>query len=341
MRYIIHNKNLIGDLEQQNSFEKKISTKINLLKRVLSNYRKNLLLEVYVSKVNSHSYKVSLSLKLKSKLLFLEEKGSNILTLANNLLEKLRNVTKQQIVKEKKEHLYKRKQRKTESFSEYAHHLDSYYAEKENEQFKHLIKKLLPSLHSYILRYLQTHGHDIKLRFSVQEIVDEVYIHLFERFNERPITSDDLSSWIYNITREYLEKHLMENSIEKEQLDISKLAEAELKTMEEKITTDAEGEIILLEELDDISYNYDHYGPEVLSENAFVDYPEMDPISEDIQNALDCCNETERMIFEMFWIDELSEKEIGKSLGIGKKQIIEIIKNVTQRIESQIKQNLS
>lgn len=341
MRYIIHNKNLIGDIEQQNSFEKRISKKIDLLKRVLSNYRKNLLLEIYVSKVNSHNYKVSLSLKLKSKLLYLEEKGSNILMLANNLLEKLRNITKQQIVKENNEHLYKRKQRKTESFSEYAHYLDTYFAEKEKEQFEHLVKKLLPSLHSYILRYLQTHGHDIKLHMSVQEIVDEVYIHLFDRFDERPISSDNMSSWIYNMSREYLEKHLKENFFEGEQLDISKLAETELKTLEEKITTDAEGEVILLEELDDVSYKYEQYGPEVFSKDAFVDHPELDPISDDIEKALDCCNETERMIFEMYWIDELSEKEIGRSLGIDKKEIIEIIKNVTQRIESQIKQNLS
>lgn len=271
----------------------------------------------------------------------MEEEGINILTLVNNLLEKLRNITKQQVVKEKKEHLYKRKQRKIETISEYAHHLDAYHAQKENEQFKHLIKKLLPSLHSYILRYLKTHGQKIKLHMSVQEIIDEVYIHLFDRFNERPVSSESLSSWIYNITREYLEKHLKENPIERNQLDISKLAEAELKTLEEKITTDAEGDIILLEELDDISYNYEHYGPEVLSENAFVEYPDINPVSEDIQNALDCCSETERMIFEMYWIDELSETEIGKSLGIDKEQVLEIITNVTQRIESQIKQNLS
>ncbi|MEZ5084624.1 MAG: hypothetical protein R2750_14460, partial [Bacteroidales bacterium] len=89
MRYIIHNKNLIGGAKQQNSFEEKVSTKMNLLRRVLSNYRKNLLLEVYVSKVNSHNYKVSLSLKLKSKFLYLEEEGSNILALVSDQLDKL------------------------------------------------------------------------------------------------------------------------------------------------------------------------------------------------------------------------------------------------------------
>jgi len=340
MRYIIHNKNLIGDTKQQNYFEEKISKKINLLKRVLSNYRKNLLLEVFVSKVNSHCYKVSLSLKLKSKLLYIEKEGNNIIVLVNELLEKLKIITKQQIFKEKKEHLYKRKQRKTESFSEYAHHLDIYYSQKEKEQFEHLIKKLLPSLHNYILRYLQTHGQDIKLQMSVQEIIDEVYIHLFDRFNERSMSSNCLSSWIYHITREFLDNHLKENPVEKEQLDISRLAEAELKTLEEKITTDAEGEIILLEDLDDVSYKYEQYGPEVLSNEAFIDYPELNPFSEDIKNALDICNETERMIFEMYWIDELSEKEIGKSLGIDMKQITKIIKNVTQRIESQIKKDL-
>lgn len=337
MKYIVHNKTLIGNLEEQSIFEQKISRKISLLDRVLSNYKKNLVLDIYISKINSHLFNVSLSLKLKSKLLYLEDKGDNIFSLVNDLLEKFRNIVKNQTAKERKEHLFKRKQRRTESFAEYAHQLDIYFAQKENEQFNHLIKELLPSLKTYTMRYLKTHGHNIKLKLSVQEILDEVYINLFDRFNERPSAINNISSWIYGITREFLEKYLAENEIKIEYLDISKLAANELKSLEEKYTMDADGEIVLLEELDDISYMNKNYGAEMLPDNAFISFPEIHPLSEDINLALKDCDEKHRMIFEMYWLDELSENEIGKSMGINNSEVKKIIKNVTNKIVAHIK----
>ncbi len=337
MKYIVHNKALIGDSEEQNIFEQKIARKISLLDRVLSNYKKNLVLDIYISKINSHLFKVSLSLKLKSKLLYLEDEGNNILLLVNDLLEKFRNIIKKQTAKERKEHLFKRKQRRTESFAEYAHQLDTYYAQKENEQFNHLIKELLPSLKTYTMRYLKTHGHNIKLKISVQEILDEVYINLFDRFNERPSTINNISSWIYGITHEFLERYLEENIIKFEQLDISILAANELKSLEEEYTVDADGEIVLLEELDDISYMNKNYGAEMLPNDAFISYPEIHPLSKDIYLALEDCDEKQRMIFEMYWLDELSEDEIGKSMGINNSEVEKIIKNVTNKIVAHIK----
>ncbi len=337
MRYIVHNKQLIEDLKQQVSFDTVISDKISLLERVLSNYRKHLVLDIYISKTTTFLLKVSVSIKMKSKLIYLEDEGDNPLALVGDLLEKLRNIVKKQLAKEKKEHLYKRKFRRTETFAEYAQKLDEFYFQKDRQQFNHLITELIPALRTYILRYLKTHGHDIKLILTIQEIIDEVYIFLFDKFNERPALTENITSWVYSTAKEYLDKMLSENTVKNEQMDISMLAAMEIKSFEEKFTAGADGELIMLEDLDDISYLNEHYGHEIFPEDALIDHPEIHPLSEDIKEALENCEEKEKMIFEMYWLDELSKQEIGNALGMNVNTIKKIIKNVTDKVAFHVK----
>lgn len=337
MRYIIQNKKLIEDKEQQDSFELIVAEKIRLLERVLSNYRKHVVLEIFISKTTTYLLKISVSVKLKSKLIYLDGEGDNPTALVGNLLEKLRNIVKKQLVKEKREHVYKRKFRRTETFAEYAQKLDEYYFGKDRQQFDHLIKELIPNLKKFILRYLKANGHDIKVILTIQEILDEVYINLYDRFNERPVITDKITSWVYNTAKEYLDTMLKENAIKNEFMDISKLAALEIKGLEEKFTLDADGEFVMFEDLDDISYINEHYGIEIFPEDALIDYPEIHPLSNDINEALENCEEKEKMIFEMYWLDELSEREISNALGIELKELKKTIQVVTEKVASHVK----
>ena len=290
MKYQIHNIQLIEGLPQQNSFETEVSKKKVLLEKVLRNYEKHLVLKLYISRTSTYLFKISVSLKLKGKLLYIEDKGKNATNLACDLLDKLTNTVKKQIVKEKKERLFKRKHRRKESFAEHIQTLHNHYLQNDKEQFDHLIKELLPALNTYILRYLKTKGSGIKINLSINEILDEIYINLYEQFDKLPVNTDDAISWIYGTAREYLEKILAQNNHEREKIDISRLAAEEIKSLEEKFTADAEGELMMYDELDDISYIKKSYGPEILPEDAFVEYPDTELLTEDIKKALEKFN---------------------------------------------------
>lgn len=339
MRYLIHNKSAIGNSQQQSSFEEIIARKQHMIDRVLSHYTKLVLFEFYVSRPTPHTFKLSVTTKLKSKLLYLEDEHSNLNHLVNHLLHTLRNRINSQLIKERKDHLHQRKLHRTKTFIEYAEHLDNHYEQQENERFNHLIQNLLPALQSYILRYLRAKGMDVKIDLSLQEIKDDVYVQLFERFAERPRAYEDITAWIYRVAREYLDEYLEKQHKIEDVIDIQRLAAAELKGLEEKITVDAEGDIILVEDLDDISYQNRHLGPEIFPEDAFLDIPEEHPLSEDIKTALSTCGDMDQMIFEMYWLDELSITEIAHSMDMKESVVNEIIQNTTKKIEGILKEN--
>lgn len=90
MNYIIHQKNLIDPKHQQDFFDKEAQKKLKLIHKILSGYRKQINLDIYVGKTSADEYQISIALPMRSKLLYLEEKGYQPVLLIHQLLDKLR-----------------------------------------------------------------------------------------------------------------------------------------------------------------------------------------------------------------------------------------------------------
>src|SRR5690606_33983333 len=130
--------------------------------------------------------------------------------------------------------LFERKASRTATFAEHTNTLEQLYAENEIKQFNHLIQQLSPALKEYTLRFLKMHGQGRRTNLTLQEILDETYLALFERFDERPADADRQSAWIYKIANETLRKILDQHTEAiADQLDVQTLAAREMKSMEE------------------------------------------------------------------------------------------------------------
>ena len=343
MKYVIHHQDLLGTKEKQHFFEEEVAKKIKPLENLLSGYSKYPFVEIYFSKISSTFFRVSVSLKLKSKLLYFEAKGEKPLILINALLDKLRSGIKKYLATERREHIFKRKVRRTEAFGEFADKLDHLYAEKEREQFNHLIQQLSPSLKQYALRFLKLHGKDRKTALTMQEMLDEIYIALFERFSERPAETDKQSAWSYKIANETLKKLLEQYTEEAtHKVDFEALAEQEMKSLEEMYTRDADGDLVMYEELDDISYKT--YGAEILPMDQLSEYFSVSDVEdtssafyEHVSDVLESCDVFEKHVFELYWLDELTEEEISEANGVEIKKVKEIIENITEKIMTHLK----
>ena len=347
MKYVIHHQDLLGTKEKQHFFEEEVAKKIKPLENILSSYSKHPFVEIYLSKISPTLYRVSISLKLKSKLLYVETKSENPLQLIHPLIDKLRDSVKKYLVSERKEQLFKRKARREEAFAEHAHKLEQFYAEKEREQFNHLIQQLTPSLKQYALRFLKLHGKDRKTALTMQEILDEIYIALFERFSERPAETDKQTAWSYKIANETLKK-LVERYTEDaaHKVDLEALAEQEMKSLEEMYTRDADGNLVMYEELDDISYKT--YGAEIFPTDQLSEYFSVSdaedtssPFYEHVSEVLETCDAIEKHVFELYWLDELTEEEISEANGVKIKKVKEIIENITEKIMTHLKKTQS
>ncbi len=93
--------------EIKNICEEKIEFYQNLFKK----YDKNLTVELIFNK-SSSTYSVSVSIDLKSKKILLAEEDKNVIKAIQKLCKEFKKAVKRQYELEKKEYLYKRKNRK-------------------------------------------------------------------------------------------------------------------------------------------------------------------------------------------------------------------------------------
>ena len=132
--------------------------------------------------------------------------------------------------------------------------------------FNHVLAEFLPQLKRYVanrLRMAVRKGWIPKGMYEPMDIVDEVYLGVFEQFSEADMDPAKLRIRLFQLAERKLEEIIRQERVHMRDLSIEELAAQELKTLEERITADAEGEVVFIEELDDISYHLEDDRPKV------------------------------------------------------------------------------
>ena len=185
-----------------------------------------------------------------------------------------------------------------------------------------------------------------KYGISLEEVIDVVYLTIFDRFEQGQKQAADLETWVYQIVDEVLDAQLMEKIFESEHLIyLQKMEDLELSGLEEKYSVDAEGELIMDEELDDVSYQQKLYNPADFIqdtgtlESIETQLSEYDKIKlqDEIKRYLIPLAEEERTIFDLFWIVGLSMKQIARI----KKTTVPEVENILKRVGAHIRKKLS
>jgi RNA polymerase sigma factor (sigma-70 family) len=140
------------------------------------------------------------------------------------------------------------------------------------DEFNRILKEFLPELKKLVhhkLRQWEVKGDIPKGRYSADEIIDDVYIKIFDEFHDSFTDERNLKVKMLAVAREQLaaikEKH------SQEVISYEKLVAEEMKELEENYTVDSEGELILMEDLDDISYDNHNKEDIILLENENFD----------------------------------------------------------------------
>lgn len=209
-------------------------------------------------------------------------------------------------------------------------------------EFRALLKRNLPDLQSYIARRLNmahATGALSRQALSVKEILDTVYLELFERFKDRPGETGGIETFIYKVVDEILERELDEIEYERKYfIDLHQLESREWKDLEEKFTVDADGELVMADELDDVSYDRKMYGLASVAledSDAFseIETPlqEYDKkfIHQEIRKQLMKLPEKERTVFDLFWLEEMDLDQIASIRNLSVPETEELLKKVT------------
>ncbi|OAD44385.1 RNA polymerase sigma factor [Polaribacter atrinae] len=200
--------------------------------------------------------------------------------------------------------------------------------------FNELVLKILPEIRKYVNQRLNTaikKGHFSKKKYKADDIIDQLFITIYDAIDEVESESN-FYLWLFKKTNDLLEDVIVEEEFNelffKNIDDYSKL---EWDEMQEEFSTDGDGDLMLLEELDDVAYkqveyNLDHVFVEN-DEKDLVDKLDMqlgeDKVNEHIELVLHNMPAAMRIVFYLFTNQKLKIEEIAE---IQKKSIPEIEK---------------
>ncbi|MFT6167785.1 MAG: DNA-directed RNA polymerase specialized sigma24 family protein [Vicingaceae bacterium] len=146
----------------------------------------------------------------------------------------------------------------TTSFS----NLVQFKEEGDKTSFNKLVLEIIPELRRYVNGRLSTalqKGHFPKGKYKADDFIDQLFIEIYDHI-EAVENQEYFYLWLYKKVNQ-----LLDDSIVEEEFDdvffqnIDDYSKPEWDEMEEKFSTDGGGDLLLIEELDDLSYNHNDY----------------------------------------------------------------------------------
>ena len=113
-------------------------------------------------------------------------------------------------------------------------------------------------LHPYVkqrIRVAENLGIFPRNMYKSNEIIDEVVLKVYEEGLHKSLNQDDLRIAMFRLTFDRMNELLESEEWHKDSISTKLILEDELKQLEENFTMDADNDLIMNEDLDDISYH--------------------------------------------------------------------------------------
>jgi RNA polymerase sigma factor (sigma-70 family) len=212
-------------------------------------------------------------------------------------------------------------------------------SERNRKEFLKQLASLLPTVSSFIKRRLRAAYLTLDVRTLVDttgDILDRVLLKAYENYDTRP-PDLTLEQWLYQLANQTLEQYIRKwKSIETKRRSLEALNQAELRSLEEiPFTADAEGERYLVEDLDDSEYHLDDFLPARPVEHYQPDPERELERKEELQQILEALSRVpqhERIVFELFAMEDLSKDDVGKILNIPADEVPRIAEKVRAQV---------
>jgi len=206
-------------------------------------------------------------------------------------------------------------------------------------------------LHPYVKQRIKV-GENLgifpKNMYRSNGIIDEVVLKVYEKGLQEAVDSDELRMIMFDLANGNLKTLFETEKWHKNSISTKFILEEELKQLEENFTMDAGNDLIMNEELDDISYHQnDHERPELPYDDAqdnvlaFLEINDA-ALSENYKNK----NMLERMydllpvqtsnVFDLYILGKLNLQEIATILKI---EIVEV-KRIIDSVKETFKKHL-
>ncbi|MGB5646223.1 RNA polymerase sigma factor [Muriicola sp.] len=215
----------------------------------------------------------------------------------------------------------------------------------EEKAFNELLLKTLPQIKRYITKRLATalsKGNLPHGKYRPDDFVDQLFITAYNHFDEVK-NQKDFYPWLFKIADQLLEDTIVEEEFDEVFFqNIDDFTKPAWDAMEEKFSTDGDGDLVMMDELDDISYRN---APYVLN-HVFVEDDNNEMIAkldkelgeENIRRhtnmVLYHLPLPMRTVFEMATQFHLTAEEIAMIRGQGLEEVQKLLKNARNALET-------
>ncbi len=204
--------------------------------------------------------------------------------------------------------------------------------------FNKLMERVLPSIKQYLSRQLKIAVNKKALpvkKYSVEDFVDELFIEAFENIHEVKEASQ-LYSWLFKEANEILDDAIVDEDFDNTYFkNIDNYTKVEWDAMEENFSVDGDGDLVMLEELDDNSYPKQDY----TLQDVFIEDEEFgfikrlneklseEEIKKQIDLVLHLLPMSMRTIFELTINQQFDTEEIAQIKNLSIQEVEQILAN--------------
>jgi RNA polymerase sigma factor (sigma-70 family) len=210
--------------------------------------------------------------------------------------------------------------------------------------FNQQLLKILPEVKNYINWRLNTaikKGHFSKGKYKVDDFVDQLFIEIYNHI-ETIKDEKDFYLWLFKKTNELLEDTIIEEEFDDIFFqNIDDYSKPEWDAMQEKFSTDGGGDLLMIEELDDSSYNHNDYtlnhvfienDEKQMTEKLDKDLSEA-AVNHHIQMVLHNLPVSMRTVFELSTQQGLSMVEVAKVIHSTIKEVEQLLKDARNALQ--------
>jgi len=188
--------------------------------------------------------------------------------------------------------------------------------------FNELALKIMPGIRKYVNGRLHTakkKGHFSKGKYKADDVIDQLFIEIYDTIEDVK-SENDFYVWLFKKTNTLLEDIIVEEEFNDFFFkNIDDYSKPEWDEMQEKFSIDGGGDLLMVEELDDISYNHNDYTLNHVfienNEKALIEKLDKSLDEEKIQNHIALVLQNlpldMRIVFELFTTQHLELEEIA------------------------------
>jgi len=206
-------------------------------------------------------------------------------------------------------------------------------------------------LHPYAkqrIRVGEKLGYFPRNMYKSSEIIDEVVLEIYEKGVHKSKDADALRIIMFDLLNSKMSSLYKSEEWHKESFSTKLILEEELRKMEENFTSDAGNDLIMNEDLDDISYHQNNGGPKDLpydeSEEGIKTFLGLDQIEKfreksdrnDLRKVYYKLPVNTSNIVDLYILGKLSFHEIATILKMEVSEVKEIVNSVRETIKNQL-----